>query len=799
LGYKGDKWDYNAHNKYNTQVVIVDETSMVDMEVFYRLVSAMYSNTRLVFVGDNDQLPSVGPGCVLKELIESKLIKTIFLDTIFRQAECSDIIKQAKKIRDGESDLSLFSDDKTKDIWLIREKIPEKIEKTIINFAQQLKDNPKAKEGKLGFQIITPRNQGPLSVDTLNVALQEALNPPSSDKKEITLNHSVIRKGDRVIIRKNNYELGIFNGDIGKVVFITMDNIVVDLDGFFEEKRRVEIPMRIADEIIKLAYAITVHKCAKGNQKVLSKRGLIPLKDIIKGDAVYTHEGWGNVSWSGFVGKKPVIRVTTKNGYSYETAPEHLYLIANKYGVNFKAAKDLTTDDCAVIPIHIWDTKQQVHTPEIDPCSSRRTKIKVPTELNPDLAWLLGVIIGDGCYTDRVDGTVEIIGPTKLDVLYKVKTLLEEYGLSVCERIKLGKLHSFYVCSKNFRDWLYNLDLDYVTAPYKKIPELIFESNVECRSAFIAGLLDTDGCVDNKAQIRFTTASKDLGHDLQLLLLTLGIITHKYHQGKKHYKVIISGLDYAKFKACAVLHNGKKSQKLEVFDSSATEKTNHHEIPFAAGWVDLFLQEYTKHSGPTKGVKGKGLTNNRKTQTALLNARRGVNKFRLPLLHKMQDIARSEKFELPDIIQKELDNPRYYSRIAKIEELPQEDMYDLTVDGAHSYTINGAFCHNSQGLEYPWVILPFIRAHGNLLLQRNLLYTAITRAKKKVIVLGQASALEYAIQNDKIQKRNTRFSERIKEWITGNGTSMRDMFSNSATCQNAAVLDRLLSLEEKGG
>jgi superfamily I DNA/RNA helicase len=165
----------------------------------------------------------------------------------------------------------------------------------------------------------------------------------------------------------------------------------------------------------------------------------------------------------------------------------------------------------------------------------------------------------------------------------------------------------------------------------------------------------------------------------------------------------------------------------------------------------------------------------------------------------MEEIARSEHFDLPSIIQKELDNPRYYSKIEKIEELPQEDMYDLTVEGTHSYTINGAFCHNSQGLEYQWVILPFIKPHGNLLLQRNLLYTAITRAKKKVIILGQASAIEYAIQNDKIQKRNTRFSERIKEWITGSGTSMRDMFSTSAGYQNAAVLERLLLLEEKGG
>jgi len=246
------------HNYYSNNVLV--SNSMVDQEVFYRLISALNSNTRVVFVGDNDQLPSVGPGCVLRELINSGLIKTIFLNKIFRQEHCSDIIKAAKKIRDGDADLAYFSSDKTKDIWFIREKDSDIIEKKIISFAKQLKDRAKEKGNKLAFQIISPRNQGPLSVETLNLVLQEALNPKTDDKKEIIVNKSIIRKGDRVMIRKNNYELGVFNGDIGKVVFITMDNITIDLEDFFEESRRVEIPMRIADDMVKLAYVLTVHK-----------------------------------------------------------------------------------------------------------------------------------------------------------------------------------------------------------------------------------------------------------------------------------------------------------------------------------------------------------------------------------------------------------------------------------------------------------------------------------------------------------------------------------------------------------
>lgn len=260
LGYKGNKWDYNAVVKYPTQAIIVDESSMVDQEVFYRLLSALNSSTKLVFVGDNDQLPSVGPGSVLRELIDCKQVKTIFLDKIFRQDKQSDIIKAAKKIRDGDLDLSLFKADKKSDIWFIPGRDPEQLERTVVGFAKEIMQHNRTSGEKKHFQIITPRNDGPLSVDSLNTALQQALNPPASDKKEFTIGRTTIRKGDRVIIRKNNYQLEVFNGDIGKVVFVTPDHVTVDVEDYGNATRRVDIPMKIADEMLRMAYAVTVHR-----------------------------------------------------------------------------------------------------------------------------------------------------------------------------------------------------------------------------------------------------------------------------------------------------------------------------------------------------------------------------------------------------------------------------------------------------------------------------------------------------------------------------------------------------------
>lgn len=260
LGYKGDRWDFNALVKYPTQAVIVDETSMVDQEVLYRLLSALLPSTKIVFVGDNDQLPSVGPGSVLRELIESGCVKTIFLDKIFRQERQSDIIKAAKRIRDGDPDLSLFKADKAADIWLVRGRDHSALERTVVSLATQIMAHNRASADKKHFQIITPRNSGPLSVDSLNEALQAALNPPSPDKKEFMVNRVPIRKGDRVIVKKNNYQLEVFNGDIGKVAFVTPDHVTVDIEDYNDATRRVDIPMREADEMLRMAYAITVHR-----------------------------------------------------------------------------------------------------------------------------------------------------------------------------------------------------------------------------------------------------------------------------------------------------------------------------------------------------------------------------------------------------------------------------------------------------------------------------------------------------------------------------------------------------------
>ncbi len=249
LGFRGYEWQFGELEKYETDVVIIDESSMVDMEVFYRLLCALRKRVHIIFVGDNNQLPSVGAGNVLKELITCGEIPVINLEKIFRQDEASDIIKVAHKIKNGETDLSLFKAEPTADVFFIREVDTSVIEQFIIRLAQKFKE-----ERRL-FQIITPRNDGPLSVNMLNNSLQDILNP--GPLPECSLGKFVIRKGDRIIITKNDYELGVFNGEVGKVINISSGQISIQLD----EEKFVEIGKELAIERIKLAYALSVHRC----------------------------------------------------------------------------------------------------------------------------------------------------------------------------------------------------------------------------------------------------------------------------------------------------------------------------------------------------------------------------------------------------------------------------------------------------------------------------------------------------------------------------------------------------------
>jgi len=254
LEYRGGHWEYNEHRKYSTKVVIVDEVSMVDQVVFYHLLAAIDTNTRLILIGDTAQLPSVGPGNVLRELIGSKQIPTVSLTEIFRQEEASDIVLNAHRINKGQS--ITITDKKPADFMYISGSDQVELRDFIIKASQKLFKDEK------DFQVIAPMYRGDVGVDSLNEHLRDSLNPASKDKKEMTIGGIRFRVGDRIIITKNMYKLQVYNGDIGKIRSIDFKTkeIVIKI---FKPFRYLHL--KTNDDALhtmgmKLAYAITVHK-----------------------------------------------------------------------------------------------------------------------------------------------------------------------------------------------------------------------------------------------------------------------------------------------------------------------------------------------------------------------------------------------------------------------------------------------------------------------------------------------------------------------------------------------------------
>ena len=263
------KFERNESNPLEADVIIVDEMSMVDIFLFQALLKAVMVGTRLILVGDVNQLPSVGPGQVLQEIMNSEKFPMVVLEKIFRQAGESDIVLNAHRIHAGEK-LSL--DNKSRDFFFLERSDTNVIYKHMIQLiTEKLPTYVGAQP--YDIQVLTPMRKGQLGVETLNGILQRYLNPASADKKECTAGETVYREHDKVMQIKNNYQLewevvskygipidkgtGIFNGDIGIIQQINeyAHEIVVEYD----EHRRVTYPYAQLDEI-ELAYAVTIHK-----------------------------------------------------------------------------------------------------------------------------------------------------------------------------------------------------------------------------------------------------------------------------------------------------------------------------------------------------------------------------------------------------------------------------------------------------------------------------------------------------------------------------------------------------------
>ncbi len=267
-------FERNGDNPLEADVIIIDEMSMVDIHLMHALLSAVVPGTRLILVGDQYQLPSVGPGSVLKDIIQSGEIPVVELTHIFRQAQESDIVVNAHKIHGGEK---IRLDNNSRDFFFLERDDVRVIQKGIITLvSRKLPGYVQADMSEI--QVLSPMRKGPLGVENLNVILQKYLNPEAPEKAEKETASGLFREGDKVMQIKNDYQLeweiqgaygvtvqrgmGVFNGDMGKVVSINSFSELLTVE--YEEGKRVDYTFKQLDEL-ELAYATTIHK-AQGSE-----------------------------------------------------------------------------------------------------------------------------------------------------------------------------------------------------------------------------------------------------------------------------------------------------------------------------------------------------------------------------------------------------------------------------------------------------------------------------------------------------------------------------------------------------
>ena len=289
LGYIPSSYDdighfeYNEDNPLDTDVIIIDEMSMVDLVLFEKLLRGIKDNTKLIIVGDVDQLPSVGAGNVLKDLINSNKIKYTKLIDIFRQSENSNIIVNAHKINNGQEPIL---NEKNSDFFFLNTDAPSITRNVVVDLISRRLPKAYGYDYSKDIQILTQSRKGICGVFELNKLLQDILNPKTEASDEILVGNKLFRVNDKVMQTKNNYNLsfvddegeenfGVYNGDMGHIIFIdkSSNKLTVEMD----DKRLIEYSLEDLDNL-ELAYAITIHK-SQGSE---FKSVIIPMFDGYK-------------------------------------------------------------------------------------------------------------------------------------------------------------------------------------------------------------------------------------------------------------------------------------------------------------------------------------------------------------------------------------------------------------------------------------------------------------------------------------------------------------------------------------
>ena len=656
-------------------VLVIDESSMLDLMLTHNTIRAIPDGAQIIFVGDVDQLPSVGAGNVLSDLIQSGRVPVARLTQVFRQAAASKIITNAHAINKGKmptllppseakngADCVFIEVDETEDLL---QKIKGIVAKSLPN---------------LGFKpeeitVLSPMQRGMVGVRNLNEELQKIVNPPHVNKNEHPRGGIILRVGDRVMQRRNNYDKNVFNGDVGYIGSIDSEEQMLVVD---YPEGPVEYEFAETDEL-NHAFSLTTHKCLHPNERIRTQRGLIPMSEVEAGDLVQTGFGHQRPVVARFeTGERPIVLLKTRSGQTLRVSPEHpLWAVpSGESNALWRTAGELEIGDILALDRTVWEISEE------------------PDEMHPECAYSLG----------------------------------------------LGAKH---------------------------IPEIIFRASTKSRAAFLRGLFDTDGSAGKEGSsnrsVRLVTASEGLADDVQQVLLSLGIISNR-RTSAVAVMLEVSGPSLPVFAERIGFGLGYKQERLEKLVASQGEvgKTNRDTIPFGASLAEELWSILKKRNCPEVA----------RLRSILSRIRHNTLGMSYRHLAECVTYLKREELLVPPSACQALRLHHYFDPLVSVETTGMTvPMVDIEVEGIHSFVAaSGMVCHNSQGSEYPACVIICHNTHY-MMLQRNLVYTALTRAKKFAVIIGTKWALKRSVTNKHVQPRYTRLAQRLQNLVEGLGTS----------------------------
>lgn len=600
-----------------------------------------------------------------------------------------------------------------------------------------------------------------------------------------------LKEGAQIMMIKNDSQGRWVNGTIGKVKSLLADTIIVVIrgeeyevkqdkwdkikytikknDAGKEEKSGVvpDVTGTFKQFPLKLAYAVTIHKCVYENEKVLIKnKGCLPLKNVSIGDFILSGDGTHNKCLDVvYSGELKSFRVTTESGYEIITSDKHPILCVDENCDNpdYKLVKNTTNKDYACITRSINLTNRTTlidYEQEITPYSK---EIIIPKEMNGDIGYLLGCLVGNGYYgaknIDRVDITT-----CDIEISNRVINILKSFNLNPKIRNKKNnKAITIYITSKAFRNFLLYLGLEYVTGSDKKIPRIIFESNSHIQSCFLQGLFDTDGSASGKTTVRYVGTSPTLIKEMQEMLLNFGVTSYVKSMNKtkashsQAYCLHVHNTSINNFYTYINFGIAKKQEQLFQHVLRHTGKTNSDFIPHAKIIFDKLYDEIKQHFGNSRGVSGQGITANRDRSISYL-------------LRNVPNISYYNVFQILDYLDKiELESKQkaylerlitsnyFYDKIKSIESLGNLPMYDLEIEDSHNFVVNGFVCHNSQGATFDRVIIDFGR--GSF------------ASGQTYVALSRCTSLEGIKLVRPITRNDVKVDQRVVEFMKKHNTS----------------------------